>query len=75
MMQIDEAPVYCRIVDVKRDEYGRRGHTLQGWRVRKRLYMRAADGNLYPVPIGHGTSNMIRLMRNGRLYLLTNGIY
>lgn len=75
MMQIEERAIYCRIVDVKRDQYGRRGHTLQGWRVRNRLYMRAEDGNLYPVPMGRGTSDMIRLMRNGRLFLLTNGIY
>lgn len=71
----NDRPVFCRIASIKRDQHGRRGHTLRGWRDRNRLYMRAADGQLYPVPGGHGTSNMIKLMERGRLYLLTNGIY
>lgn len=75
MMLIDEAPVYCRIVDVKRDQYGRRGHTLRGWRVRNRLYLQCASGVVVLVPDSMGTSTMIRYMERGRLFLLTNGIY
>ena len=61
---INEKQIFCRLTNIKRDRYGRRGHTLRG-----------TDGQLYPVPQGHGTSNMIKLMENGRLFLLTNGIY
>lgn len=74
-IKIAERGIYCRIKSIKRERHGRRGNTLRGWRTRNRLYMRAADGELYPVPQGHGTSNMIKLMERGRLYLLTNGIY
>jgi|SRR6478736_3639223 len=72
---INERQIFCRLTNIKRDRYGRRGHTLRGWRDRNRLYLRGTDGQLYPVPQGHGTSNMIKLMENGRLFLLTNGIY
>ena len=72
---INEKQIFCRLTNIKRDRYGRRGHTLRGWRDRNRLYLRGTDGQLYPVPQGHGTSNMIKLMENGRLFLLTNGIY
>lgn len=72
---INERRIFCRLTSIKRDRYGRRGHTLRGWRDRNRLYLRGTDGQLYPVPQGHGTSNMIKLMENGRLFLLTNGIY
>lgn len=75
MMQIDERPVYCRIVNVTPDQYGRRGRTLIGWRTRNRLYLRCASGVLVPVPGSMGTSGMIAYMERGRLYLLTNGIY
>lgn len=75
MMHIEERAVYCRIVDVKRDQYGRRGRTLIGWRTRRRLYMTTAQGVHVLVPDSYGTSAMIRYMERGRLFLLTNGIY
>lgn len=74
-MVINEKPIYCRLTCIKRDQHGRRGHTLRGWRTRNRLYLRCASGILVPVPGGVGTSTMIRYMERGRLYLLTNGIY
>ena len=50
-------------------------HTLRNWRTRNRLYTRCADGQLYPVPESMGSASMVRRLNDGRLYLLTNGIY
>ena len=65
-------PVFCRL----RVVFGISvSHTLRNWRTRNRLYLRAADGQLYPVPESMGASSMVRMLNDGRLYLLTNGIY
>lgn len=66
------APIFCRIVDPKGTQTGRQ---LRGFRDRNRLYCRGANGMMYRVPGGWGSSQMMRTMRKGRLYLLTNGIY
>lgn len=66
------APVFCLIVDPKGTQTGRQ---LRGFRDRNRLYCRGANGMMYRVPGGWGSSQMVRSMRNRRLYLLTNGMY
>lgn len=71
----EDRPTYCRIRSIKRDTFGRRGPTLQGWRTRNRLFMLTSTNVLIHVPTSYGTSTMISLMERGRLFLLTNGIY
>lgn len=75
-----EPPVFCRIVDPKGTQTGRQ---LRAFRDRNRLYCRsvvvvagvAHEGPMFRVPGGWGSSQMVRSMRNGRLYLLTNGMH
>lgn len=75
-----EPPVFCRIVDPKGTQTGRQ---LRAFRDRNRLYCRsvvvvagvAYEGPMFRVPGGWGSSQMVRSMRNRRLYLLTNGMY
>lgn len=64
-------PTFCLIVDPKGTQTGRQ---LRAFRDRNRLYCRGANGLMYRVPGGWGSSQMVRSMRNRRLYLLTNGI-
>lgn len=66
------APIFCLIVDPKGKQTGRQ---LRAFRDRNRLYCRGANGMMYRVPGGWGSSQMVRSMRNRRLYLLTNGMY
>ncbi|AGZ17842.1 hypothetical protein IME_EC2_51 [Enterobacteria phage IME_EC2] len=68
-----EPPVFCLLVDPKGTQTGRQ---LRDFRDRNRLYCRAAgSGLMFRVPGGWGSSQMVRSMRNRRLYLLTNGMY
>lgn len=74
-----EPPVFCRIVDPKGTQTGRQ---LRDFRDRNRLYCRSVvtvggvvhEGPMFRVPGGWGSSQMVRSMRNRRLYLLTNGM-
>lgn len=75
-----EPPVFCRLVDPKGTQTGRQ---LRAFRDRNRLYCRSVvtiggvqhEGPMFRVPGGWGSSQMVRSMRNRRLYLLTNGMY
>lgn len=75
-----EPPVFCRIVDPKGTQTGRQ---LRAFRDRNRLYCRSVvvvsgvthEGPMFRVPGGWGSSQMVRSMRNRRLYLLTNGMH
>lgn len=75
-----EPPVFCRIVDPNGTQTGRQ---LRAFRDRNRLYCRSVvvvagvthEGPMFRVPGGWGSSQMVRSMRNRRLYLLTNGMY
>ncbi|WAV88253.1 hypothetical protein [Phage ST231] len=75
-----EPPVFCRIVDPKGTQTGRQ---LRAFRDRNRLYCRSVVvvagvqtlGPMFRVPPSWGSSDMLRRMRGGRLYLLTNGMH
>lgn len=68
----EDRAVYCRL----RVVFGINvAHTLKGWRNRNRLFRKNVAGAMVPVSEYITARTLVRSLNDGKLYLLTNGIY
>lgn len=77
----EDLAVYCRLVRVFGNDCrlsvakGKVMGTLEGWITRNRLFRKNVAGAMVPVSRYITQETLLRSLREGRLFLLTNGIY
>ncbi|HDT4050914.1 TPA: hypothetical protein QHN36_003578 [Enterobacter bugandensis] len=74
----EDLAVYCRLVHVFGSPNLAKGGvlgTLENWITRNRLFRKNVAGAMVPVSRYITQETLLRSLREGKLFLLTNGIY